>query len=81
MARTDVAFRVFPDGDVIALFPNEYWGGGSIASFQHVGQHGGASHDLIHELRPATRAEYRDLKRELEGAPYNYRLRLYKPDF
>lgn len=41
---TKVIFRKFRDGSVIALFPNIPWdNNGNIASYMHVGQHGGAS--------------------------------------
>ena len=71
----DVVFRVFPDGDVIALFPGESVGGGHINSYQHVGQHGGASPSLIKELRKATHAEYAPLRAELKRIGYCLRVR------
>jgi hypothetical protein len=79
-----VIFRVWPKaegGGVIALFPtipgsarDRY----SVESYQHVGQHGAASMDIIHRTRPATPAEYASLKRELERAPYHYKLKVYQ---
>src|SRR5262245_40222871 len=77
---TPVIFRKFPEGDIIALFPAEpgdmspY----TCASFQHVGQHGAASVELVRDTKAAKPAEYADLKRELESAPYRYRLKVYK---
>lgn len=71
----DVHFRVFPDGDVIALFPNERVGGGRIDSYQHLGQHGGASPTLLKELRKASRAEYTPLLAELKQIGYCLRVR------
>jgi hypothetical protein len=78
-----VIFRIWPEregGDVIALFPtlpgstqNRY----SVDSYQHAGGHGSADMGLIHTTRPATPAEYGSLKRELESAPYNYKLKVY----
>lgn len=65
-----VVFRVFPQGDVIALFPHEDQGGGQIQSYQRLGQHGGASRSLIKELRKATRAEYGPLLSELKSLGY-----------
>ncbi|MET7241969.1 hypothetical protein ABZT49_01240 [Methylobacterium sp. EM32] len=76
---TRVAFRVFPEGDVIALFPDIVEGTGTISSFQHVGQHGAASRGLVKELRPATAEESADLRRELESAPYHYRFADFDP--
>lgn len=68
--HVDVIFRVFPEGDVIAFFPKELNGGLFCDSYQHVGQHGDASLELIEGLRPATKAEYKALKRELESIGY-----------
>jgi hypothetical protein len=77
---TAVVFKKFKDGDVIAFFP-ELPGDmspGTCSSYQHVGQHGAASVDLLRDLRPATPAEYGPLKSELESAPYGYRFKVYK---
>ena len=70
-----VTFRKFPDGDVIALFPKLFEGQDNhgkqfILSYMHIGQHGGASDDLIDELSPATADEYSDLKAELTSIGY-----------
>ena len=65
--NTKVIFRKFPGGDVIALFP-EIAGSmnpGTMQSYMHVGQHGAA--DCVDLTKPATPAEYADLKKELEG--------------
>jgi hypothetical protein len=62
--------------DVFALFPTLSEGGGMVTCYQHVGQHSMA--DLaacIASTRPATRREAANLRRELEAAPYRYRLR------
>lgn len=77
--ETYVVFRFWRESkDVIALFPCEKADDrGHIMSFEHVGQHGGADYTgIIANSRPATEAEYAALKRELESAPYNYRLRV-----
>lgn len=67
-----VIFRKFPEGDVIALFPNMIVDSeGNITSYQHVGQHGGASPELINELDHATEKEYRPLADELINIGYN----------
>lgn len=67
--EVDVVFRKFPDGDVIALFPNERYGK-YIMSYEHIGQHSEASPALIDELEPATEVEYADLLDELKRIGY-----------
>lgn len=64
-----VVFRVFPEGDVIALICGTACdcNPGNVMSYQHVGQHSEASRDLGRNLRLATPAEYSDLQRELAG--------------
>ena len=70
---TEVQFKKFEDGEVIALFPKEEWDlNGNIASYIHVGQHGGASRELLEDLEDATKEEYTELKNELEGIGYNF---------
>ena len=71
--KTKVAFRKFPEGDVIAIFPDHLYGmpHGYYLSYMHVGQHGDASPDLLKELEEATEQEYLDLKKELESIGYN----------
>lgn len=78
--ETPVIFRRFPDGDVIALFPTlpAHASGYSVESYMHVGQHSAADLDLINRTKPAKPAEYADLARELEAAPYGYRLKTYQ---
>lgn len=71
IAKTRVAFRVFDTGEVIALFPGVIWANNQIASYMHVGQHGGASRILIADLRKAKKAEYMPLYNELENIGYN----------
>ena len=67
-----VIFRKFPEGDVIALFPNMIDDSeGNITSYQHVGQHSGASPELINKLDHATEKEYRPLADELINIGYN----------
>ena len=70
-----VTFRKFTDGDVIALFPKlfesqDVHGNQFILSYMHIGQHGGASDDLIDDLSPATADEYSNLKAELTSIGY-----------
>lgn len=73
--ETETVFRVYPDGDVIALFPYEaadrrgalY----ACVCYQHVGQHGGADYDaVIDSTRPASEDESRPLADELERIGY-----------
>lgn len=82
--ETPVLFRVDRSGDfkgnVTAVFPCEPYDrqGYQMSCYAHVGQHGGCSFDWLHETRPAKPEEYADLKRELESAPYGYRLKICK---
>lgn len=68
-AEISPVFRVFPEGDVIAL-----WGEpdrrGLISSYMHIGQHGEASKDLVNELREATEEEAKPLREELKMIGY-----------
>jgi hypothetical protein len=72
-ASLDVVFRVFPEGDVIALFPSEKERN-LIMSYQHLGQHSLASPELVRELRPATPSQYAHLLAELRGLGYHLRV-------
>lgn len=71
--KTHVIFRVYPDGELIAIFPREvaapeWW---ICESYVHVGQHGACDPELvIRDTRPAKRAEYKDLYEELVGLGY-----------
>ena len=76
--KTAVIFRTFRDGgDVVALFPFEPSDnhGHHCLSYQHVGQHGGATPDLTNGkfTRPSTPAEVCDLACELRGLGYKLR--------
>ncbi len=78
--ETPVIFRKEKDGDIIAIFPCE------VASIQdytmscyaHIGQHSGCDLGWYHTTKAAKPEEYADLKQELEGAPYGYRLKVYR---
>lgn len=76
--ETIVIFRKFEEGDIIALMPNDSWidGGGEIliTSYQHHGQHSGASAKLLKELNECSEEEYRDLKEELEDIGYRVKV-------
>ena len=70
--KTQVKFRIFEDGDVIALFINEVWDSkGNISSYQRIGQHGAASPELVDDLKRATPKEYGLLLKELETIGYD----------
>jgi hypothetical protein len=79
---TTVVFRKWKKGcgsGIIALFPDIPWDQRQllVASFEHVGQHGGADYlEVIGASKPATESEYVALKQELESAPYYYRLKV-----
>jgi hypothetical protein len=72
--KTTVIFRKFRQGDIIALFPmiNADNKPGHFQSYQHIGQHGAASRDLMQAYTiPARDQGYRELKAELENIGYN----------
>ena len=75
---TEVIFRKFKDGDIIAFFPYEIeTPQGYVMSYMHVGQHGSADYQgLVPTTKLATEEEYADLFKELEGI--GYRLRVIK---
>jgi hypothetical protein len=78
--ETHVLFRVFKR-EVTAVFPCDpaTLTGDTMTCYAHIGQHGSCSFGWYSErTRAATPAEYADLKRELESAPYGYRLKVYK---
>lgn len=70
MTTVNVNFRVFDEGDVIALWEedgsNDKW----LQSYQHIGQHSDASRELIDDLRPATQEEKASLISELNSIGY-----------
>ncbi len=76
--KTDVVFRVDTTkdwkGTVFALLPHEVCDfKGNVTTYQHVGQHSGADYrGCIATSRPATEAEYKDLKAEMESIGYNF---------
>ncbi|MCC6447278.1 MAG: hypothetical protein IT215_01155 [Chitinophagaceae bacterium] len=78
---TEIMFRVDKSkdwkGTVYALIPHECSDfKGNVSSYQHVGQHSGANYQhCIQTSRPATEAEYADLKAEMEnGHGYNIKV-------
>lgn len=60
------------EGDVIAVFPDTTWTDNTVASYMHIGQHGGASLELMTSLPDAK--DYKDLFEELEESGYNLEL-------
>jgi len=68
-----VIFRKWPDGDVIALFPQiaASVDGCLCESYMHPGQHGVSSPGIVNRTRPATPKEFIKLKRELRQIGYN----------
>lgn len=71
---TNVIFRKWHTSqDVIALFPEEPWSSpDNCTSYEHIGQHGPASPDLIQaHTTPATPAEYEPLRQELVSIGYD----------
>lgn len=66
-----VKFIVF-DGEIVALFPDEDYDHSSscIVCYSHVGQHSGASRDLIRH-KMATREQYEPLLKELKSIGYD----------
>lgn len=80
---TIVMFRKWRPADgsgVIALFPYEPGTVGKpemCQSYEHVGQHGAADlAAIVKATLPASEKEYQSLRRELESAPFGYRLRV-----
>jgi hypothetical protein len=75
--KTNVMFRQFADGDIIALFVSMAADRNpeNCQSYMHIGQHS-AAHPLgvIATTKPATKAQYSDLKKELENIGYDLRV-------
>lgn len=83
--ETPVLFRVHRSpkkygDDVTAVFPCEpgTCDGNTMSCYAHIGQHGQCSLAWYYDTRPATPEQYADLQRELEAAPYGYRLKVYQ---
>ena len=72
--KTDVVFRLWPDGQILALFPydkNPF--NGFCNSYMHLGQHSEADYvGCIKATKPAKDyQQYASLKHELESIGYN----------
>ena len=76
---TRAVFRKYPDGQIIALFPDIPWSeDGSVTSYMHVGQHGAAYYkQVIDSTTPAREGDYSALLEELETIGYD-NLRIVK---
>ena len=78
---TPVIFRRWPDGSIIALFPTipDDYAGRFCSSYARIGSHSGADYQgVISRTTPTSAKEHEALKQELEGYPYEYRLRVYQ---
>lgn len=75
MAKVNVAFRKFEDGEIIAIFPNIYPvaknSRAEVMSYMHEGQHAMANECLVNELEKASETEYKPLLDELNAIGYN----------
>lgn len=74
---TIVQFRVFPDGDVIAIFPGVEYSRADhhCLSYMHVGQHAACdAQGVIRSTKPATLEQSAPLRRELESRGYVLRV-------
>ena len=70
--KTQVVFKMFPSGEVLAIFPHEVADHrGNRSSYMHLGQHGAALPALLVELPDATPGDYEELFKELETIGYN----------
>lgn len=70
--KTRVIFRAWPDGDVLALFPDIEEQDGLVLGYEHVGQHGEADYAwCMARTKQATPKQYAKLKRELTQMGYD----------
>lgn len=73
---SEVMFRKYKDGDILAVFPYEATTRQSALygcmCYQHIGQHGsGDYHAMIDQTKPASADEYADLLAELKRIGYD----------
>jgi len=74
--KTRVIFRKWPDGDIIALFPDIPDSNHYCLSYMHVGQHGGADYSAVLAMTtPAKEYEYMELAEELTSIGYDLEIR------
>ena len=75
--KTEVIFRVFKEGNVLAMLPYEKYDrrGEFCNSYQHIGQHGAADYvGCMRETRPAKPEEYNELFQELTSIGYDLKI-------
>lgn len=86
MADTEITPVIFRrmnkgyGGEVLAVFPTDAasYKAHECGCYAHVGQHSACDPwHIIQHSKPATPAEYADLKAELEAEPYGYNFRVY----
>lgn len=65
-----IIFKRWPDGQIIALFPEQDEKHDCCLSYMHHGQHAPASRALIDELPDATPEQAESLRRELARIGY-----------
>ena len=67
-----VIFRIYPDGEVIALLIDQVEEPGIVGSYVHMGQHSSADYGgVVRMTRLATVAERRPLQQELRTIGYH----------
>ena len=71
---TEVQFRKFKDGDVIAVFPYQISSQNFVGSYMHVGQHSDCAWDINYNTTAAKPSEYKDLLKELKSIGYNIKV-------
>jgi len=72
---TNVVFRKFKDGEIIALMPYEIELHYECLSYMHIGQHSVADYNhCINTTKLATESEYAELKKEMEFLGYNIKV-------
>ena len=73
---TRAIFRIYPEGDVIAMLLDCSANPGHVVCYQHVGQHGeGRYPAIMATTRPATEEERAPLVRELTQIGYQLHIR------
>ena len=74
--KTDIVFRKFKDGQIIALMPHEVdTNKGLVCTYMHVGQHSSGDYNYVVSItKLATEDEFADLKKELESIGYDIKV-------
>ena len=68
---TRVVFRKEKNGDILAVFDEIFDINYNLASYAHIGQHGGCSLEYYRSTKPATAGEYAELLNELKYIGYD----------